>query len=60
MTASATSPTDEFLNAGVSTRPTDSSVLTMFGITTEMSTPVPRSSERTASESPTTPCLVAQ
>ena len=50
----------EFLNAGVSTRPTVSSVLTMPGITTEISTPVPRSSARTASESPTTPCLVAQ
>ena len=31
-----------------------------LGMTTETSTPVPRSSARTASDSPTTPCLVAQ
>ena len=59
-TASATSSTLEFLKAGVSTSPAESSVLTMLGITTEISTPVPRSSARTASDIPTTPCLVAQ
>jgi hypothetical protein len=59
-TASATSSGVELLNAGVSTSPVESSVLTIPGITTEISTPVPRSSTRTASDSPTTPCLVAQ
>ena len=33
---------------------------TTLGMTTETSTPVPRSSTRTASDRPTTPCLVAQ
>ena len=32
----------------------------VLGMTTDTSTPVPRSSWRTASDSPTTPCLVAQ
>ena len=39
--------------------PADSSVLTNAGMTTEISTPVPRSSARAPSDSPTTPCLVA-
>jgi hypothetical protein len=59
-TASATCSVVELLNAGVSTNPVDSSVLTIPGMTTETSTPVPRSSIRTASDSPTTPCLAAQ
>ena len=40
--------------------PDASSVLAKPGITTVTSMPVPRSSARTASESPTTACLVAQ
>ena len=43
-----------------SARPVASSVLTTLGMTTETSTPVSRSSTRAASDSPTTPCLVAQ
>ena len=43
-----------------SARPAASSVFTTLGMTTETSTPEPRSSTRTASESPTTPCLLAQ
>ena len=40
--------------------PAASSVLAKPGMTTVTSTPVPRSSARTASERPITPCLVAQ
>ena len=47
-----------FLNPDV--RLPAGSVRTMAGITTDTSTPVPRSSTRTASDRPTTPCLVAQ
>jgi hypothetical protein len=56
----ATSSGSSFFTPGVSGRPEPSSVLTTAGITTETSTPVPRSSARTASLRPTTACLVAQ
>ena len=58
--ASATSSGWSTLIARVSGRPEPSSVLTTAGITHEISIPLPRSSARTASETPTTKCLVPQ
>ena len=58
--ASATSSGSRFLTPRASGRPEPSSVLTTPGITQWISIAVPSSSARTASQSPTTACLVAQ
>ena len=58
--SSATSSGATDLTPRASTRPAVSSVRTIEGMTTDTSTPEPRSSARTASDSPTTPCFVAQ
>ena len=58
-TSAATCWVVRFLTPRASVMPLESSVLTIPGMTHEISTPEPLSSNRTASESPTTACLVA-
>jgi hypothetical protein len=59
-TAAATSCGETTLTPLAVPMPLPSSVSTTPGMSTETSTPVPRSSARSASERPITPCLVAQ